>query len=151
MRNRRILALFAALMMLFVHTVAMAEDAAVAAEDPVLAIVNGTEITLSQVQRAKASIENYYAQYGYDLSGEEDQHSLRQMALRVEVQQAVMMQKAAELGMDQLSEETYQQLVEENEQMWASAIADYVSYFGLAGEDATDEEKQAANMQAIAY
>ncbi len=145
--------LFASIMAVLMLTVfacaAFAEDAA---EDPVLAQVGGEAITLSQAQTIYDEIFAYYRDNdtGYDLEDEGFLADIRENAMAQLLEERFIFQTAKANGLDQISEEDEAQLVEDNNLMWESAIADYISYY--AGDEEMDEDEMAAmRINAVAY
>ncbi|MBR6028842.1 MAG: DUF2486 family protein [Clostridia bacterium] len=122
-------------------------------ENEILAYVNGAPVPRSEFTQAY----DYYvsmiaSNYGLDVSSDAELQSLvRAWAVMAVEQNAVVFQKATEWGLDQLTEEEEAQLVTENDESWESAIEQYISYNGLLGENATDEDKAAARLDALAY
>lgn len=94
-----------------------------------------------------AAMEYYaqYAQYGLDVSAYEDQ--IKQDILTTLVQEAVLDEKAAELGVDRLSDEEQANLQSEAAANFENYIESYKSYF--AAEDATDEEAREQTIAAM--
>ncbi len=119
--------------------------------DTVLCTVNGEPITLAQAQKTLQMVIDYYADQGYDLSGTEAMATARQIAMFSEQQSAVMEQKAAELGVDQLSDEDMARLNEDNGKMWEEAIQSYIDYMGNVTEETTEEEMAVLRANAVAY
>ena len=61
-----------------------------------------------------------------------------------------MDQKATEWGFDQMSDEERAQLEADVAEEWENLIDTYILYYGNLTEDATDEEKAAARISAVA-
>ena len=116
---KRLMALALAATLMCLPGASLAEDAAATdapaaieettttvAEDPneVLATVNGVEITRARFNTFYQSMLSYYGQY-YDTTNESLQAAIRQSALTVAVQYAVMDQKLVELGLSLTDEE----------------------------------------------
>ena len=122
-------------------------------EDPVLATVNGRQVLKSEVDSYVDMIIAYYSNYGYDLSDEESQGIVRQMAMDTMLQKIFFDEKAAEFHADQLSSEELDALNAQVEANYNSVVEQILSMFGLTpAEDATEEEKASAreNAEAIA-
>ena len=134
--------------MLCVVSLAMPVSAEEAA-DPVVFTVNGVEVLKSTVDAIADNLYETYTSYGYTL-GEEDKVYLNEIAVNYAVQMELMSQKAAELGLDQLTEEELAALTEENHEYWEQAVAYYMeASFGIT-EESTDEEKADARINTLA-
>ena len=145
MMMKRMFALLLAALLL-ATSAALAEEPA---QDVVMATVNGREIMASAVVSIYENVISYYTRQGYDMTTEENMQAARWIALRSAVQEEVIAQKAVELGLDQVSDEDMARLTAENDQMWEDAIQAYVD--AHAGENATEEDINAARTEAIAY
>ena len=117
--------------------------------DTVLATVNGTDITWGDVQ---SSYDNLVADYGmaYDMTVSSTVDLFRAVALDTEIMALVMDQKAAELGLDQFSEEEAAGIFAAADADLESAINNYMSmYLGITAE-ATEEDLTNARAEAEA-
>lgn len=115
-------------------------DAQVAAE------YDGGVIFVDEVMEEYAYVESMYAQYGLDLVSYGYDVQVKQDTLTNLVQTAALKAKAAELGLDQLDEETMAGLTEEaaaNFETYIVAVRDQ-----LGNAEATEEEVRES---AIAY
>ena len=84
-----------------------------------------------------------------DTSEEGMQQWINQYALEYAVQLEVMNQKAAELGLDQFTDEEKAEIEKENADEWAEIVDTYVSYYGGLTEESTDEEKASARISVL--
>ncbi len=133
--------------MLLTCSMALAEDAT--KEDTVAATVNGVERTQSNVDIIYSNLYSSYSTYiAYGYLTESD---LAGMALDYAVQLEVMRQQATALGYTNFSEEELAQLEADTDTQWEELVS-YVesSLYGLS-DDATDEEKSTARLNALAY
>lgn len=81
-------------------------------------------------------VASMYAQYGMSVDGYEDM--IKQNVLDAMVEKEILLDKAAELGLDQLSEEDDAALTAEAAEMFEYYVSTYQSYF--AAEGATEEQ-----------
>ena len=146
MQTRKMLAcLLALVMVLIACTPVLAEE-----EDAVLAVINGENVLQSQVDEFANQIISYYSQYGYDLSSEDNQSLVRQMAMESYIQKVFTTQESARLGLDQLTDEESQALSDTIESVYEGLIDQAMTAFGLTpAEDASEEDKAAARDSAI--
>lgn len=159
---KRLMALALAATLMCLPAASMAEDAAntevpavteettttAATEDPneVLATVNGTDVTRAKFNTFYQSMLSYYGQY-YDTTNESLQAYLRQSALEVAVQYALMDQKLVELGLSLTDEERAE--VEATAQAnWDAAVQNGLEYMGITDES-TDEERTSAMVEVL--
>lgn len=123
-----------------------AEEAALIAADDVVATVNGVAITGADVIKTYQSLVNYY--------GEPDAESLElyyAAAMDQEVTLKLVELTAADMGLDQFTQEELDKLYADADAEWQSALDSYASYNLALTETATDEEKAAAYAQAESY
>ena len=119
--------------------------------DTVLATVGGEEITWGDVESTYNNLVASYSSY-YDMTLDSSIALFRAVALDNVVQQTVLMQKAVELGLDQLTEEEIAASDAQADADWEAALENYLSYFHSDMTDETpQEERDAANAEAIAY
>ena len=128
---------------------AQVETSAVTSPDDVMVTVNGTAILRSTVDGIAENMTYYYAQYGYDTSDAGLQQWLSQYALQYAVQLEMMRQKAAELGLDQFTDEEKAEIEKANAEEWAEIVDTYVSYYGGLTEESTEEDKAAARISVL--
>ncbi|MDO5144700.1 MAG: peptidylprolyl isomerase [bacterium] len=158
MNLKKLLALCLAVMLTVGCSLSMrayAEDAAdataeeAAQENPLLVTVNGTQLYLADVQSEIDYLVSYYNEMGYDMTLEENLSYVRYMGLQTAISRVVLKQKAAELGLDTLTDEEMETLREENHQNWNELVDYYVStMFGLT-EESSEEDVAAARLQVL--
>lgn len=127
---------------------AIEETTTTVAEDPneVLATVNGVEITRARFNTFYQSMLSYYGQY-YDTTNESLQAAIRQSALTVAVQYAVMDQKLVELGLS-LTDEEIAAVEAEAQTNWDAAVQNGMEYMGIT-DDSTDEERASTMVEVL--
>lgn len=108
---------------------------------------DGGVIFLDDVLNEYAYIESMYAQYGISLKDYGYDAQYKQMAAQTLLDNAVLAAKAAELGLDQLDDETLADLTEEA----AANLETYISSVSgsFAGEGVTDEEVRAKSIEYL--
>ncbi len=106
---------------------------------------DGGIIWLEDAQAEFEAASSAYAQYG--LSIDDYAAEVKQQILETLVQKAVLDQKAAELGLDQLDDEALKNLEAEAAENYETYIDSYKSYF--AAEDASDEEARQQTIAAL--
>ncbi|MDO4351038.1 MAG: hypothetical protein Q4C35_10470, partial [Eubacteriales bacterium] len=152
---RKVIALLLCACMLL-GAAALAEDAQPAAvealaDDAVLATVNGEDVTWGQIKSIYASYEAQYGSY-YDMTQESNVQLFRAVALENKLTEALMMQKAKEFGIDQLTEEETAAAESDADSDWEAAMSNYISYFHSdLTEESSDEDKAAARAEAENY
>ena len=107
--------------------------------DDVMLTVGTYNLTRAQYENYLSTLQNYYGNYGYDVSDPELQAMLKQFALQTGVEYAVMDQKLIELGLA-LTEEEKNAAVEQAKADWNATIEDGLAYYGLTAES-TEEER----------
>lgn len=128
-------------------TDAAAADAA--QENPLLVTVNGEQLYMADVQSEIDYLVSYYSEMGYDMTREENLSYVRYMGLQTAISRVVLKQKAAELGLDTLTDEEMEALREENHQNWNELVDYYTSaMFGLT-EESSEEDVAAARLQVL--
>ena len=158
---KKLLAVLLALMLLGTASLSFAEDAAEPAEteapaetvEPVLLVtVNGEEIKSDDdyLNDVLAYYLDYAANYGYDTSSEEMMASIRQYSLRYVIHTTLIRQKAAELGLDQFTDEEKAAMEAEAKAGWEEVVQTFVEQAGNITETSTDDEKAAARADAEA-
>ena len=122
------------------------EEPAAAEPNPedVVATVNGADVHWSDASAIYANLLTTYSQYGYDVNNAALQAQFQQLAVQYAVQLAVMDQKAAELGLDQLTDEEKEEVAQKAKTDWDSLIDMYASYMGGITAESSEEEKQKA-------
>lgn len=106
---------------------------------------DGGVIWLADAQKEYEGAASAYAQYGLNIEDYAD--GIKQQILQNLVQTAVVDDKAAELGLDQMSDEERANLESEAQENYETYIESYKSYF--AAEDATDEEAREQTVAAM--
>lgn len=125
--------------------------AAELASDTVLATVNGDPIIWGDLASAYNSLVGSYGSY-YDLTLQENIELFRAVALENIITERLLMQKAKELGLDQLSEEEAATAESTADSDWNTAIENYLSYYhSELTDESTEEEKAAAKEEAVKY
>ncbi len=121
------------------------------ADDAVVATVNGENITWGSI---KANYENLVGNYGsyYDMTQTQNVNLFRSVAMENVITTTVMMQKAKELGLDQLTVEDRDAIYAQADADWDAALQNYITYYYPdMTEESSEEEKAAANTAAVAY
>ena len=134
-----------------------AEEAteATPAEQPavLLATIDGEEIW-SDNELLKSAYD-YYTElaesYGYDLENQDILSLVRQSAMYQPIQRKLVTEKAAELGLDSVTDEEKENFRTAAKEEWDEAVEYFVSQMGEVTEDATDEQKAAARADALAF
>lgn len=140
----RLFSLLLAVAMLFAF--ALADETA---EDAVIATVNGVPVTYSQMQEQYDAMESYYtSNYGYDFSDPSMAASLQEFATEMAIQEAVMLQKATELGLDAFTEEEEAAFGTEAQNYYDALMSQVASYYFGVDENSSEEERADALAQA---
>ena len=125
------------------------------AEQPavLLATIDGEEIW-SDNELLKSAYD-YYTElaesYGYDLENEAVLSLVRQSAMYQPIQRKLVTEKAAELGLDSVTDEEKESFRTAAKEEWDEAVEYFISQMGEVTEDATDEQKAAARADALAF
>ncbi len=129
---------------------AEATEAAEAAEptpapDPnkVVASVDGDDILYSEVDNYFQIFASQYTAYQIDVTEENIHAYLMDQALNYAIQIKVMQHKAAELGLDKLSDEDLADIEKQAADTYDGYVSTYASYFTQAGASEEDAKKQA--------
>ena len=117
--------------------------------DDVLMLVNREPVTRATFENYRSSLINYFSQYGYDMTNELNLAFVSGMAIDTAVEDAILFQKLTELDMD-LTDEERAQVEADNAAEWADAIEYCMTYYVGVADDATDEEKAEARLNAVA-
>lgn len=149
MKATKLLALLLAVILCM--SVLLGAGAEEAADDTVLATVNGETITLADVEAMYDQVVTYYANsYGYDISGDDMRGEVMAVALNTLIQDKAVASKGAELNLYVLSDEETAEITAAMEQSWEEAVAYYSeAYFGVT-DQSTDEEKAEARVNTLA-
>lgn len=145
MKNlNRLLALVMALLMCC--GLALAETAG--SPDDVMVTVNGEAITRAEYEAYWETVNNFYANEGYDVTNEANAEAIKEIALMTLVQYAVMDQKIVELGVS-LTDEEKADAEQQAREEWETAVNDGMSYYG-ATSTSTEDELAALLVQVLA-
>ena len=117
--------------------------------EDVMVVVNGEAVNRQTFEDYRGSLINYFSQYGYDMTNEDNLAFVGGMAMQTMVEDTILFQKAADLGLD-VTEEERAQIEAENAEEWASAVDYCMTYYVGVAEDATDEEKADGRVNALA-
>lgn len=132
---KKTLAFILALSLCLGSALALAETAAApAAEDKVLATLNGAPITQSEAEAVMPQLANYMS----------DSTDYR-YAVNFIIQQRILEQKIKDLGFDKFSEEEEAAFASEAQSQWDQGVQSYVSYY--LSED-TEEARAQMKKQA---
>lgn len=114
--------------------------------EDVVATVNGESVTGSDVETTYQQVVNYY--------GEPDDDYVEiyySVAMEEAITLKLISQTAAELGLDQYTDEELSDIYATSDSEWQYALDNYVSYNLTDADTATDEEKEAAYTEAESY
>ena len=149
---RKIVALIMCLCMMLGMT-AVAEETAAAepAADTLVATLNGEKVLWAEVEANYTLLVNDYGSY-YDMTDPANVSLFRAVALENVIAEKLLMQKAEEMGMSELTAEEITVAENAARTDWASAIDDYLAYFHseLTAESPA-EEIEAAEAEADEY
>ena len=131
---------------------AAAENAAEAeTQEPVLLVtVNGEEILSDDyyLNSVVSYYMDYASYYGYDTTDPEMLATIKQYSMEYTIHTKLIRQKAAELGLDQFTDEEKAAMEADAKADWADIVNSYTEEY--AAEDASDDEKAAARADALA-
>ncbi len=156
MKNlRKLVALLMCLCMMLGMT-AVAEEAAVTeipelTAETVVASLNGQDVLWSAVEPNYNGLVSQYSSY-YDMADPANVELFRAVALENTIIEALLTQKAAELGMSELTAEEAAQAEAAAQTDWSAAIDNYLAYFypDLTAESA-EADIAAAEAEAEKY
>lgn len=114
-------------------------------EDTVLLTVNGTGITAKQINGIYSYLMGMYSSYGYDVSTEEAQNELFNMAVGSAVESALMLQKVTEMGITLTDEEKA-----EAQTSFDNSIKSYEDSLLAEIENPTDADKTRVREETLA-
>ena len=124
-------------------------DSAEASPDDVMAIVNGEAVNRAAFEGYRDSLVNYFAQYGYDMTNGDNLAFVGGMAMQTLVEDTILFQKAADLGLE-VTEEERAAVEAENAAQWAEVVEYYMAnYVGVTNES-TEEEIADARTTVLA-
>ncbi len=111
-------------------------------------ITVGTEIvTRAEYEDTLETLTSYYSDSGYDMTTPSLAALLKETALKTCMEDAVMDQKIAEMGLA-LTEDEKISVIANAKAQWDSIIADGLAYFGIT-EDSTEEERIATTTKML--
>ncbi len=96
-------------------------------------------VWLKDVEEQYAALEAQYANYGISLASYGMEDSLKQDVVRAAAQNSVLLAKAAELGLDQFSEEATADLEASAQELIDGYVDYYLSYYYPDAEEITDD------------
>ena len=132
---------------------AVVETQAEETSEPVLLVtVNGDEIYTDDtyLNNVIAYYMDYASYNGYDTSSEDLVAMINQYSLVYAIRTSLVRQKAAELGMNQFTDEDKAAMKETAVSEWGDIIDSYIADSGVISNDSTDDEKAAARADAEA-
>lgn len=136
--KKSVLAILLTLMMALSSFPALTQEQQPPVEDPVLATVNGIEITKSQVERLiPLYLNNQYITDASDYS----------TVLEVMIRREVLLKKVHDMGFDQFSPQEEEAFAAEADKQWQDALNYYADYY--QSED-TEQAREEALKQAEA-
>lgn len=145
MKNLRKIASLLLCVCMLLGMTAIAEETAEIAADTVVATVNGVDVTWADLE---PSYQNFVSQYG---TYYEDAF-LRAVALENAITEKLLMEKAVEYNVAELSAEEIAELDAAAESDVENAISQYIAYFHAdLTEESSEEDLAAARAEAEAY
>lgn len=116
--------------------------------DDVLVTIGAETVTRAEYESYLATLNNYYSNYGYDVTDASMAAILKEFALQTGIEYAVMNLKVNELGLT-LTEDEKTAATADAKTQWEATIADGLSYYGIT-EESTDEERSATTLSVLA-
>lgn len=101
-------------------------------------------IWLEDVQAEYEALASQYASYGLDLEGYGMADTVKMDIVTAAVENAVILAKAAELGLDQMDEEAIAGFEAEAQEAFEGYVDYYLSYYYAEAEEITDEMRAEA-------
>ncbi len=101
-------------------------------------------ILLEDMQAEYDAVSAQYQNMGISLEAYGLVDTLKRNIVETAVENAVMLDKAAELGLDQFDEATEEGFAAQADQQWEQYISSYISYFYADAEEVTDEMRAEA-------
>lgn len=147
MNMKKLLALVCAMVMALCCC-AVAEEAA---EDVVLATINGENIMASEVDYFVDYLTSYYGQQGYATDTEEFAAAARQTAMQNVIMTRVAAMKAEEYGLGQLDDAAIEAARAEAKTEWDELVETVAQQLYGKTAESTEEEAAAAVLNAVAY
>ena len=123
-------------------------DASAANPDDVMLTVGSAPLTRAKYETYLKSLQDYYANYGYDVTSAEVAPMLQQFALQTGIEYLVMDQKLVELGLALTVEEKTAAQASAKEE-WDATVQDGLSYYGITAES-TEEERNTTLVSVLA-
>lgn len=154
---RRFIALLTALFMLTACTAVFAESteapAADVATEPVLLVtVNGEQVFDDNSDLME--MVNYYlsslSSNGYDITSEDLVNEVNQYSMDTVIRTIIVRQHAAEMGLDQFTDEELAAFRTEAEERWEEIVQSYMSSDYSITDESSDEDKTAARADTLA-
>ena len=130
-----------------------AEETAETPAEPVLLVtVNGEEISSDNayLQNIISYYMDYASSYGYDTTDSDLLNTINQYSLQYTIHSVLIHQKAAELGLDQFTDEENAEIEATLKAEWAETVDSYIEQYNPLPDNATDEDKAAARADAEA-
>ena len=127
---------------------AVAEEAA---EDVVLATLNGENIMASEVDYFVDYLTSYYGQQGYATDTEEFAAAARQTAMQNVIMTRVAAMKAEEYGLGKLDDAAIETVRAEAKTEWDELVETVAQQLYGKTAESTEEEAAAAVLNAVAY
>ena len=137
---KRLMAMLMALLML--GAVACAETSG----DDVLVTVGESTVTRVEYEGYLATLSNYYADYGYDVTDPSMLSVLQGFALQTGIEYAVMDEQLVALGLA-LTEAEKNAAIEAAKAEWNAVIDDGMAYYGITAE--STEEEYASTLVSV--
>ncbi len=127
-----------------------ATQAPVAAGNPddVMLSVGDYRVTRGEYEGYLTVLQDYYTNYGYDVTDPSIATMLQQFALQTGIEYVVMDMKVAEMGLA-LTEEEKAAASQSAKAEWDATIQDGLTYYGVT-EESTEEERSAAMVKVLA-
>lgn len=154
---KRMLALLLMLAVCFTLTACKKEEPAVettqtatttSTADDVMLTVGGAPLTRAAYEGYLKSLQDYYANYGYDVTSADIAPMLQQFALQTGIEYLVLDLKLVELGLALTEEEKNAALTAAKEE-WDATIQDGLAYYGITSES-SEEDRNATLLSVLA-
>ena len=139
---KRLMALLLAVLMC--SAVALAETTA----DDVLVTVGTSNVTRAEYESNLLSLQNYYSQYGYDVTDPNVLNDLKMIALDTAIQDAVLDMKIVEMSLT-LTEDEAAAATAQAKADWEAVIQDGLAYYGVTAES-TEEQRAEVLLTVLA-
>lgn len=116
--------------------------------DDVMLTVGSAPLTRAKYETYLKSLQDYYANYGYDVTSAEVAPMLQQFALQTGIEYLVMDQKLVELGLALTEEEKTAAQASAKEE-WDATVQDGLAYYGITAES-SEEDRNATLLSVLA-